>query len=514
MTVLECLQNIFGCSSTLKLLKTFFKRFAKHNALLPSCSNSCPKGLYFAAALCDPIAYHQASEKRQEQLKSLQLDDEEAEEDSAGSEAVQEDGSKPTDTAKQRTVLGKERQRSIKNERKSIKRNGTTDSLTAEIMPNLNQRRGSELILREALRRESSRDSISGSRPLQPQRTANQHPAVTSRSLSLQAAPSPGAMEKGGPFAKRSRSTKKREGGSIREEHMAFRHFYTKVEPASVRELKERKAFLKLNLKHQKEMDILVKKHEKDKDKLQKNHLSEQEKLLKDLDKEKFSAKKKGDKELKKAEKKGNYEETYRKGVDDMNSLAQSHELKEEAVGLDRETSINSLKREHREAMIDLLRRQLNEQLELAEKQLTPKQEELERLMQLSQEEKMKLLADLHGKQMNDLKKSQDNQNREELKVLARHHSNKDELQRRKREENKKHIEQSVKERQKMAEFHKKESEELEKEHDKLYELLDEDKKKSLKDLRTLHETKLKHLAVCELELTYASLFGDKVTKL
>ena len=79
-------------------------------------------------------------------------------------------------------------------------------------MPNLNQRRGSELILREALRRDSSRDSISGSRPLQPQRTANQHPAVTSRSLSLQAAPSPGAMEKGGPFAKRSRSTKKREG--------------------------------------------------------------------------------------------------------------------------------------------------------------------------------------------------------------------------------------------------------------------------------------------------------------
>ena len=84
------------------------------------------------------------------------------------------------------------------------------DSLTAEIMPNLHQRRGSELILREALRRDGSRDSIS--RPLQPQKTANQHPAVASRSLSLQAAPSPGAMEKGGPFAKRSRSTKKREG--------------------------------------------------------------------------------------------------------------------------------------------------------------------------------------------------------------------------------------------------------------------------------------------------------------
>lgn len=78
---------------------------------------------------------------------------------------------------------------------------------------NLNQRRGSEMILREALRLESSRDdNISGIRPLQPQKSGNQHPAVTSRSLSLQAAPSPVSMDKGGPFAKRSRSTKKREG--------------------------------------------------------------------------------------------------------------------------------------------------------------------------------------------------------------------------------------------------------------------------------------------------------------
>lgn len=89
-----------------------------------------------------------------------------------------------------------------------------TDSLTADLPPmNLNQRRGSELILREALRRESSRDeNIAGIRPLQLQKGGSQHPAVTSRSLSLQAAPSPVTVEKGGPFAKRSRSTKKREG--------------------------------------------------------------------------------------------------------------------------------------------------------------------------------------------------------------------------------------------------------------------------------------------------------------
>lgn len=108
-----------------------------------------------------------------------------------------------------------------------------------------------------------------------------------------------------------------------------------------------------------------------------------------------------------------------------------------------------------------------------------------------------------------------------------------------------------------MTEFHKKESEELEKEHDKLYETLDEDRKKvrwislrqrsvlcttqsvqwyrhilknlhdykfwqilivflsqSSQDLRTLHETKVRQLSVCDLEITYASLYGDKVTKL
>lgn len=450
----------------------------------------------FANALCDPIAYHQ-EEKRQQQLQSL-LDEEEVEEDATGSKAVEEDGGKATENAKTKSAPGRETRKSIsiKSEKKSIKRNCTSDSLVAEINPP-NQRRGSEMILREALRRDSSRDSISGIKPLQSKKSGNLH-TMTSRSLSLQAAP---VTVERGPFAKRSRSTKKREGKT--QSLICFTVEDTKVEPASVRELKERKPFLKLNQKHQKEMDILVKRHEKDKDKLQKNHLLEQEKMLKDVDKEKLSSKKKSDKELKKAEKKGNYEESYRKGVEDLNNLAQSHEMK-----------INSLKRQHRESMVDLLRRQLNEQLELAEKQLLPKQEELERLMRLSQEEKMKSLADLHAKQMNELRKSQDNQNREELKVLARQHSKKDELQRRKREENKKHIEQAVKERQKMAEFHKKESEELEKEHDKLYETLDEDRKKSSQDLRTLHETKVKHLSVCDLEITYASLYGDKVTKL
>ena len=72
-------------------------------------------------------------------------------------------------------------------------------SLTAEINP-LNQRRGSDFIFRENIRRDNSRDSISGMKN-------STHP-ITSRSLSLQAPP---VMERG-PFAKRSRSTKKREG--------------------------------------------------------------------------------------------------------------------------------------------------------------------------------------------------------------------------------------------------------------------------------------------------------------
>ena len=77
-----------------------------------------------------------------------------------------------------------------------------TASLAAEI-PNLSQRRGSDFMFRErlSLRRDSSRDSISG------MKTPMSHP-ITARSLSLQAPP---VMEKN-PLARRARSTKRREG--------------------------------------------------------------------------------------------------------------------------------------------------------------------------------------------------------------------------------------------------------------------------------------------------------------
>ncbi|XP_068688405.1 1-phosphatidylinositol 4,5-bisphosphate phosphodiesterase beta-1-like isoform X3 [Montipora foliosa] len=444
----------------------------------------------FAAALCDPIAYHQA-EKRQQQLNAL-LDEDDIENDVFNSENVQQERPNPVNTDKQTNSLpGKDSNK----RQKSIKQNDSSNSLKAQTFP-LNQRRGSDFMFRGSIKQ----NSIKNPTP---------HP-ITSRSLSLQAPP---VVERGA-FAKRSRSTKKREGGSTREEHMVFRHFYTKVEPATVKELKEQKAFIKLNQKHQKEIDILVKKHEKEKDKLQKIHLFEQEKFQKSLDREKVTTKKKCDKELKKAEKKGNYENSYLKGVQEMAHLTRDHDTKVLACDADSEISTSSLKCKHRGAMTDLLKKQFNEQLELAEKQLTPKQEELERLMHLSQEEKMKLLADVHSKQLNDLRKGQDDHNREELKHLSRQHRNKDELQRRKREENKKHIEQSVKERQKMAEFHKKEREELQKEHEQLFEALDGDRQKNLRDLHVLHESKVQHLSVCDLEATYASLFGDKVTKL
>ncbi|KAK2560363.1 1-phosphatidylinositol 4 [Acropora cervicornis] len=432
----------------------------------------------FAAALCDPIAYHQ-EEKRQQQLNAL-LDEDEIENDTFDTEKVQPDGPNTANVDKQTNSL--HRRDSSSKRQKSLKRNGTNKSF--------------------------KRDSIKNSSHL-----------MTSRSFSLQAPP---VTEKGA-FPKRSKSTKKREGKAMS---------LLCLTP------EDTKAFVKLNQKHQKEIDALVKKHEKEKDKLKKLHLFEQEKFQKGLDKEKITAKKKCEKELKKAEKKGSYEDSYRKGMQEMSNLSREHDTKVLACDADSEISVltsflgkkkcikiakelefyfqfnfqrlhvTSLKRIHRTAMTDLLKKQLNEQLEIAERQLMPKQEELERLMRLSQEEKIKSLAEVHSKQMNELRKGQDDHNREELKFLSRQHRNKDELQRRKREENKKHIEQS------MTEFHKKEKEELENEHEKLFEAIDEDRKKNLKDLQLLHEAKVKHICVCNLEDTYASLFGDKVTKL
>ncbi|XP_031551844.1 1-phosphatidylinositol 4,5-bisphosphate phosphodiesterase beta-1-like isoform X2 [Actinia tenebrosa] len=448
----------------------------------------------FAAALCDPIAYQSQEEKRQQQLAALLDEEEEVDGDEVFEERPPEETTKGTSTPKNQNQQPEEKS---KFKSMSFKRSEPRDSLSATEAI-LGQRRGSSIS--QFVHRESLRDTFgAGMKPQLQHQVSSPYP-VSGRAQSLQTPPPSETTA----LCKRTFSAKRREGRPKTEEDMSWNHIYVKVEAMTIEQLKEQKNYVKLLQKNKKEHDILVKKHEKEKDKLQKGHFLEQDKMFKDLEKEKSSLKRRIEKELRKAEKKGSYEETYKRGMDEINSLSKAHDSK-----------VDGLKRVHRDHMIELLQRQLAEQLEFSKKQIDPQYEELDRVLQQSHEDQLKLLDDVHARQMNDLKKDQDKMNREELKFLSRHVKEKDELQRRKREQNKKHIEQSVKERHKMKDFHEKEKEELIVEQQKISEQMKSDKDKTVKELQALYDKKYQSIPSCNLESIHANLFAeDKITSL
>ncbi|XP_032241384.2 1-phosphatidylinositol 4,5-bisphosphate phosphodiesterase beta-1 isoform X2 [Nematostella vectensis] len=472
----------------------------------------------FANALCDPIAFQSQEDKRQQQLAALL--DEEDEPENEESE-VFEDGfvgeiAKSPSASKLQSIPqekeNKKRQQSISQEkegkkRQSIKKSSepreslTPESLSANI---LSQRRGSSFS-------QFVQDQMNSGKPPLQHQMSSPYP-ITGRTPSLPAPPPPEATA----LCKRTYSAKKREGKTRSmivtseqgrthaEDESQWRHYYAKIEAMDLDQLREQKTYIKVTQKHQKENDLLVKKHEKEKDKLQKSHFLEQDKLFKELDRVKTALRKRVDKDLKKSEKIGSYEEAYKKGMDEINVLNQEHNK-----------MVDDLKRDHREQIITLLRRQLAEQFSLAKQQLEPQYEELDRVMILAHEDQIKQMDELHTKQMNDLRKDQEKLNREEIKALSRWHKDKNELQRRKREQNKKHIEQAVKERQKMKDFQDKEKVQLQEDQEKIAEILIEDKERAQKELQALFDAKQGAISTTDLETAHANLFyGDKITRL
>ncbi|XP_028393517.1 1-phosphatidylinositol 4,5-bisphosphate phosphodiesterase beta-1-like isoform X2 [Dendronephthya gigantea] len=284
---------------------------------------------------------------------------------------------------------------------------------------------------------------------------------------------------------KRSQSTKKREE--------------PKIVPVPIQELRDHKNLQKLKEKHRKDMTLLVRKHMKEKDRVQKQHFTTQEKLAKDMDKEVESTKKKLDKTLKRATKSGKYEEIYKEGVQEVSSLRKDHEMR-----------MNVLKLDQREEVITLIEKQLKEQHDFAKESIDPEFQELRSVMDITKTKQSKKLAEVHVRKINDLKKSQDLLNSTELKLVSKERKSKDEIQRLKREQNKRHIEQAVKERQKANEFHDKEMQQLKESHDQLLEQLEDVKEKSVLELKQLYEKRCRQIRNADLEVHYATLYAEE----
>ncbi|XP_046860364.1 1-phosphatidylinositol 4,5-bisphosphate phosphodiesterase beta-4-like [Xenia sp. Carnegie-2017] len=290
----------------------------------------------------------------------------------------------------------------------------------------------------------------------------------------------------------RSQSTKKREDDP-------------NIVPVPIHELQNDKLFQKFKEKQKKDIAIVVRRHMKEKDKLQRNHFTAQEKLAKEMDKEIEATTRKLDRTIKTATKLGKFEEVYKDGVQEVSELRKQQEIK-----------MNARKLEQREEMFVFLEKQLKEQHDFAKATIEPEFEELRAVMELAKNKQQKKLGEFHERKSQFMRKSQDLLNNAELKFVAKDKRSKDEIQRLKREHNKKYIEQAVKERQKIKEFQDKEMQQLGETHDKLMDELDDMKQKAYEELSQLFERRCRLIRNANLELFYAVLFAEneEVSKL
>ncbi|XP_057303429.1 1-phosphatidylinositol 4,5-bisphosphate phosphodiesterase beta-1-like [Hydractinia symbiolongicarpus] len=253
--------------------------------------------------------------------------------------------------------------------------------------------------------------------------------------------------------------------------------------------LMEHKLYVKIRQKHDAEMQTLLQKHAKDRAKINKDLEVESKKLKIVVEKEKSVLQKKHSKILKSSEKDSTYTETYnecRKEIDELNN---KHDKEIERMTMEQRSKVKEQYMLYYE-----------EQMNLAKSQVEPKIAELKKVMQQIEMASRKRLLERHNREMVSLKKEQDKYNRSEIKELTRKFKDKSEAQKEKRAHNKKHIDQSVKEIQKMQDFQRKETELLAQQYEEATQLLEDKYSEDMKELESFYEGKCALLDTQDLQ--------------
>jgi len=236
------------------------------------------------------------------------------------------------------------------------------------------------------------------------------------------------------------------------------------LDQLSVNVLKENKIYQKLCLKKEKDLDTLRKKHDKlcqshlipcqdaasvscfqafwARNNQQELHELQEEKLLLSQIKSKTNVEKTHRKSIKRASKYGSVDEQTTLNKQELNVLLSEQEYKH-----------RELKASQIDGMLELCRNQNKAELDLHLKYHPQLFDLLDQLVSGSQDLQLKKLDEIHEKEVADLKKKLDAQNREEMKLLAKKHKDKSELARVKREAQTKHISLAVQERQKLRDI-------------------------------------------------------------
>ncbi|XP_054713714.1 1-phosphatidylinositol 4,5-bisphosphate phosphodiesterase classes I and II-like [Uloborus diversus] len=254
------------------------------------------------------------------------------------------------------------------------------------------------------------------------------------------------------------------------------------VSAESLEKIKEQKAVQKVLTKLEKDLQALRKKHEKLKEKEKDLLIQKEDKLAKAQEHQKIHLGKTHSKLAKKS------------SALDVQSLKKKSDAGLMAVSTDHQAKLDELQRIHTQTLIGLTKDLYKAELELYDRYQEPLFTAIEKSMLLSQAAQMDYLKSLHDREVTELMKRLELQNKEEMKELSKKHKDKNELARMKRESHQKLIDQAVAERQRFSSLLDKRKSELERQHSEVRKLFEEEKSSSYEKLQKEFQARISKL--------------------
>ncbi|GIX88487.1 phosphoinositide phospholipase C [Caerostris extrusa] len=132
-----------------------------------------------------------------------------------------------------------------------------------------------------------------------------------------------------------------------------------------------------------------------------------------------------------------------------------------QAMSVEHQTKLEELQKVHSQTLMSITREMYKAELELYDRYQEPLYSAIEKSLQISQTAQMEHLKSLHDREVAELMKRLEVQNKEEMKDLSKKHKDKNELARIKRESHQRLIEQAVAERQRFSSLLEKRKSEL-----------------------------------------------------
>ncbi|XP_063774646.1 1-phosphatidylinositol 4,5-bisphosphate phosphodiesterase beta-4 isoform X2 [Pseudophryne corroboree] len=238
-----------------------------------------------------------------------------------------------------------------------------------------------------------------------------------------------------------------------------------------VEDLKQMKAYLKLQKKQQKELNSIKKKHAKEHSTVQKVHCTQTDKIVAQFDKEKVSLEKTLEKAIKK------------KGGNSCVEMKKETENKIQVLTSDHNSKVKDVVAQHTKEWSDLISTQSAEEQELRDLHISQQCDLLKKLLLSVQEQQTQQLKLSHDRESKEMRANQAKISMENSKAISHDKSikNKAERERRVRELNSSNTKKFLEERKRLAMKQSKEMDQLKKAQLEHLEILEKQNEQLLK---------------------------------